>query len=100
MQARLRELSDMTPVGEVRGVGMIAAVELVGDKATKAPHGKAGALGPVLMAAMQDEGVLVRALGDTVAVCPPLITTENQADQIVDAFHQALPRVAAEFGLG
>ncbi len=100
MQARLRELSGHALVGEVRGIGMIAAVELVGDKATKAPHGKAGALGPVLMAAMQDEGVLVRALGDTVAVCPPLITTEDQADQIVDAFDRALPRVASQVGLG
>ncbi|MGY6411600.1 MAG: aspartate aminotransferase family protein [Alkalilacustris sp.] len=100
MQKRLRELSDLPLVGEVRGVGMIAAVELVGNKATRAPHGKAGALGAPAQAAMQEEGVLVRALGDTLAVCPPLITTEDQADQIVDAFHRALPRVAAAHGLG
>ncbi|MBK5928032.1 aspartate aminotransferase family protein [Rhodobaculum claviforme] len=100
MQARLRALSDMTPVGEVRGVGMIAAVELVGDPVTKAPHGKPGTLGAALQAAMQDEGILVRALGDTVAVCPPLITTETQADEIVDAFHRAIPRVAAHMAQG
>ncbi|MGY6634323.1 MAG: aspartate aminotransferase family protein [Alkalilacustris sp.] len=100
MQARLRELSGIGIVGEVRGVGMIAAVEAVADRTTKAPHEKAGVLGAAIQNAMQDEGILVRALGDTVAVCPPLITTEAQAEEIVTAFERALPRVASHFGLG
>jgi len=100
MQRRLRELSALPIVGEVRGIGMIGAVELVADKATKAPHGAVGALGAAAAAAMQAEGVLVRAIGDNVAVCPPLITTEAQIDEIVDAFHLALRAVAAQHGLG
>ena len=100
LQRRLRELSDLPLVGEVRGIGMIAAVELVADRATKAPHGTVGALGAAAAAAMQAEGVLVRALGDTLAVCPPLIATEADTDAIVDAFHRALPATAERLHLG
>jgi 4-aminobutyrate--pyruvate transaminase len=99
MQRRLRELSELPLVGEVRGTGMIAAVEVVADKAAKTPHGKVGALGAMVAAQMQENGVLVRALGDSLAVCPPLIATEEHADTIVDAFHASLRAVAAETGL-
>lgn len=100
LQKRLRELTDYPIVGEVRGIGMIAAVELVADKAEKSPHGNVGALGAMANARMQGEGVLVRALGDSLAVCPPLIATEEHADTIVEAFHTALRGVASELGLG
>ncbi len=100
LQRRLRELAALPIVGEVRGIGMIGAVEMVADRATKAPHGKPGALGALAGARMMAEGVIVRPLGDSVAVCPPLIATEADADAIVDAFHRALPAVAAEAGLG
>jgi 4-aminobutyrate---pyruvate transaminase len=65
------------------------------DKATKAPHGSVGALGAG-RGDMQAEGVLVRALGDTLAVCPPLITTEADVDTIVDAFHSAIQAATRE----
>jgi len=100
MQKRLRELSDYPIVGEVRGIGMIAAVELVADKAAKTPLEKVGTLGAMGNARMQAQGVLVRALGDTLAVCPPLIATEAHVDTIVDAFHGAIRGVADELGIG
>ena len=99
LQRRMRELVDRPLVGEVRGIGMVAGVETVADKASKAPHGAVGALGAAVAAAMQAEGVLVRAIGDTLAVCPPLIITEEGVDQIVDAFHRALPAAAEKLGL-
>ena len=100
LQKRLRELLDYPIVGEVRGVGMIAAVELVADKAAKSPHGKVGALGAHVNAHMQANGVLVRALGDSLAVCPPMIATEEHADAIVDAFHASIRASMPELGLG
>jgi 4-aminobutyrate--pyruvate transaminase len=96
LQKRLRELSDHRIVGEVRGCGMIAAVELVIDKATKGPNGSVGALGKLVNGHMQARGVLVRALGDTLAVCPPLIATEEHVDTIVDAFHGAIQSATNE----
>lgn len=90
MQKRLRELADHELVGEVRGVGLIAGVELVADKAAKAPWKNVGALGTLVNGYIQDNGVISRNMGDTLGFCPPLIITEKQVDQMVDAVKKAL----------
>jgi len=100
LQARLRKLASHPLVGEVRGVGLIAAVELVADKATKAPWGKPAALGALVNGFLQQNGVISRNMGDAIAFCPPLIITETQVDALVDAFERslaaALPQVRAQ----
>lgn len=96
MQKRLRELADHPLVGEVRGKGLIAAVELVADKQTKEPLEKAGNLGLMANAALLNNGVICRNMLDTVAFCPPLIINEKQVDEMVSAFAKALDTVAAE----
>lgn len=90
MQKRLRELASHELVGEVRGVGLIAAIELVADKATKAPLGNVGALGGLVNGLLQQNGVISRNMGDAIAFCPPLIITESQVDAIVDAVKLSL----------
>ncbi|TIP89482.1 MAG: aminotransferase class III-fold pyridoxal phosphate-dependent enzyme, partial [Mesorhizobium sp.] len=90
MQKRLRSLASHPLVGEVRGVGLIAAVELVGDKANKTPWETAGALGGLVNGFMQQNGVISRNMGDALAFCPPLIITEPQVDQMIDAFERSL----------
>lgn len=96
MQKRLRELADHPLVGEVRGKGLIAAVELVADKQTKEPLEKAGNLGLMANNALLNNGVICRNMLDTVAFCPPLIINEKQVDEMVGAFAKALDQVAAE----
>ncbi|TIT40798.1 MAG: aminotransferase class III-fold pyridoxal phosphate-dependent enzyme, partial [Mesorhizobium sp.] len=100
LQARLRKLASHPLVGEVRGVGLIAAVELVADKASKAPWGKPAALGALVNGLLQQNGVISRNMGDAIAFCPPLIITEPQVDTLVDAFERsldaALPQVHAQ----
>jgi len=82
LQARLGELRDHEAVGEVRGVGLIAAVELVEDKASKAP---AAELAKRVTGRCQDNGLIVRNVaGNALALCPPLIITRDQVDEIVD----------------
>jgi 4-aminobutyrate--pyruvate transaminase len=90
MQKRLRELADHELVGEVRGVGLIAGVELVADKATRAPWKNAGALGLLVNGHLQENGVISRNMGDTLGFCPPLIITESQVDDMVTAVKKAL----------
>ena len=90
MQQRLRELASHELVGEVRGIGLIAAVELVGDKATKEPCGQVGALGGLANGLLLKNGVISRNMGDALAFCPPLIITKPQVDQMVDAVKRAL----------
>ena len=96
MQKRLRELSDHPLVGEVRGVGLIAAVEVVANKETKEPLEKAGVLGGMMNARMMEGGALIRNMGDSIGFCPPMIITKEQVDDLVGITKKALDEVAAE----
>lgn len=94
MLERLRDLASHELVGEVRGVGLIAAVELVADKESKAPWGTAGALGGLVNGLLQEAGVISRNMGDAMAFCPPLIITEAEVDIVVDALRRSLDTAA------
>lgn len=87
---RLRELADHEHVGDLRGKGLFAGIELVEDKSTKAPVSDQ-VMGAVL-SRIADEGVLVgkttrsfHSLNNTVNIAPPLIVTKSDVDEIVDA---------------
>src|SRR5208283_4347272 len=90
MQAGLRTFADHSLVGEVRGIGLIGAVELVADKATKTPFDAAQAIGSFLVKRAHHHGLILRALGDTVAFCPPLIVKEAEIDLMLERFALAL----------
>jgi 4-aminobutyrate--pyruvate transaminase len=94
LQGKLREFSDHPLVGEVRGEGFIAAVELVANKATRTPFDPVGAIGRKLAAHAHGEGLIIRAIGDTIAFCPPLIATEEDVSKIVSRFGAALDATA------
>jgi len=95
MQERLREFVDHRLVGEVRGIGLIAAIELVGDKKAKTPHGKLGHLGALAAGAMLENGLIIRNLGDMIAICPPMIITRAQIDDMVAMIGKGLDKAAA-----
>lgn len=90
MQSALRDLADHPLVGEVRGCGLIAAVELVGNKADKSPLHSTGHLGRYLVGRAQEHGLISRAMGDALAFCPPLITTHEEMRLLLQRFSQAL----------
>ncbi len=90
---RLRALESRAVVGEVRGKGLVAGIELVADKATKRPFEAARAVGPKLVGLAQREGLIVRSLGDTIAVCPPLIIREQEIEELFDKLEKALDRL-------
>lgn len=90
LQDGLRRLADHPLVGEVRGIGLVAAVELVKDKATKESFDPAGAVGIYLSKQAQKHGLIVRALGDTIAFSPPLIMTGEEIDEMLARFGKAL----------
>jgi 4-aminobutyrate---pyruvate transaminase len=94
-QKRLRALADHPLVGEARGVGLIGAVELVKDKKTKESFDSKQSVGPKVVAFAQDEGLICRAVGgDSIALCPPLIITIVQINEIFDALTKALDKTA------
>lgn len=95
MQQRLAGLADHPLVGEVRGAGLIGAAELVADKAlgTPFPYGKG--VGAYCMQRCEAHGLILRALGDTLAICPPLIITDAQIDELFSKFTLALDETLA-----
>jgi 4-aminobutyrate---pyruvate transaminase len=99
MQKRLRELVSHPLVGEVRGIALIAAVELVVDKKAKTALDPVGKLGGLVANLMQEKGVISRAMGDAIAFCPPMIITEAQVDDMIAVFRASLDEVAAGLGL-
>ncbi|WP_430474950.1 aspartate aminotransferase family protein [Thalassospira lucentensis] len=89
-QKRLKDLNKFDHVGETRGLGLIGAFELVADKSAKTPFEPYGAAGKAVAQACLEKGVILRALGDTVAFCPPLIITEAQINDMFDKVEAAL----------
>jgi 4-aminobutyrate--pyruvate transaminase len=95
LQSRLRALGSHPLVGEVRGVGLIGALQLVADKATRKPLPAAEGIGTLIQQGAMARGVIVRASPDAVFVCPPLIITPAQIDEMMDAVAAALDEAYA-----
>jgi len=89
-EQRLRAFEDHPLVGDVRCVGLMGGIELVADKATKRPFDPPGVLGSFIFKQAHAHGLIVRAIYDTIAFCPPLITTEEDIDAIFTAFGKTL----------
>jgi 4-aminobutyrate--pyruvate transaminase len=81
MLERLKELGEYPHVGEVRGLGLFAAFEIVEDKKARAAD---GSMAKKLVAAAKDQGLIVRVAGTAIQVAPPLIATEDDIDKIMD----------------
>ncbi|TWF50129.1 aspartate aminotransferase family protein [Neorhizobium alkalisoli] len=84
-QGRIKALESHPLVIEGRGVGLIGAIEL------KPRDGfAAGQLGSKLFSIMVEKGLISRAIGDSLAFCPPMIITEAQVDTIFDTVEASL----------
>jgi 4-aminobutyrate--pyruvate transaminase len=94
-QAGLRRFAAHPIVGEVRGTGLIAGIELVADKKTKEHFDAKRGAGALLAARAQENGLIVRVLGgDGVALCPPLVINEAEIDEIMARLGRALDETA------
>ena len=79
---------------------LIAGVELVRDKATHAQFDPPGSVGAMFVTRAQGHGLIVRNLQDTIALCPPLIITEAEIDEVLRRFEKALGETAASLQVG
>ncbi|MFT0472377.1 aspartate aminotransferase family protein [Pseudomonas antarctica] len=89
LQKRLRELADHPLVGEVRGVGMLGAIELVQDKATRKRYEGRG-VGMICRTFCFENGLIMRAVGDTMIISPSLVISKAQIDELVTKARQCL----------
>ncbi len=87
---KLNRLADNPLVGEVRLCGLVGGVELVADKATKRPFNPKHGVGARLMKFLEARGAILRAIGDTVAICPPMIISEEELDELIERLKGAL----------
>ena len=79
----------------MRGVGLVAAVELVADKKSKRPFDPAGLAGAACDRLMRDQGLILRNMIDSMALCPPLIITEDEVKLLLERFRAGLDATAA-----
>ena len=96
LQARLAPLAEHGLVGNLRGIGLIAGLELVRDKNRRERFAPSDKIAFRVASACLDQGLIVRALpGDTIAICPPLIIDEAGIDELVGKLEAALEVTAA-----
>lgn len=88
-------LGDHPNVGEVRGQGLLCAVEFVEDRAERRFFAPEGAVAARVNAALLRRGVIARAMpqGDIIGLAPPLVLTRDDADEIVSGLHAAVREV-------
>ncbi|MFQ6018817.1 MAG: aminotransferase [Kiloniellaceae bacterium] len=90
-QARLAALGEHPLVGDARGVGLIGGLEIVADKASKASYPAETKAAATVADKASEHGLFVRSLaGDTIGICPPLIITEEQIDDLFDRLLRGL----------
>ena len=97
-QARLAELADHPLVGEVRGVGLIAGMELVADKARRKRFDAAAEAGIKCRDHSIDAGLIMRAVRDIMVLAPPLVITIGQIDELIERARVALDLTARDLG--
>jgi 4-aminobutyrate--pyruvate transaminase len=92
-QARLSALGAHPLVGEARGLGLIGGVELVADKRTKRSFQPQQGIGPRAVQFAEAEGLIVRSvLGDVLTLCPPLVISAAEIDDLFDRLSRALDK--------
>ena len=101
LQRRLRETFDNHPiVGEVRGFGLLAAIELVPDNGVRAFFPDIGRVGTHCRNYCFNNGLISRAIRDTMVLAPPLVITEAEIEEIVAKLKDAVDRTARDVGVG
>jgi putrescine aminotransferase len=100
LQKRWRELADHPLVGEVRGVGMIGALELVAHKGSRTQFRNRGDTGLKCRDHCFANGLVMRAVRDTMIIAPPLVIEQSQVDELVEKARRCLDLTATDIGVG
>jgi len=99
LQKRWKELGDHPLVGETRGVGMVAALELVKNKETREAFPEDMKVGTICRDFCFNNGLIMRAVGDKMIISPPLIMTNDETDELVEKARLCLDLTAKQIGI-
>ncbi len=92
LRGHLNRLGDLAVVGDVRQKGMMAGIELVKDRNTKEPFPADQRMGARVCRLARERGVLLRPLGDTIVVMPPLAIDLPLLDHLGDVLYESIKR--------
>ena len=95
LQSRWRELAEHPLVGEARGVGMLGALELVADKKSRQRFAQPG-VGMLCREHCFNKGLVMRAVGDSMIISPPLVISEAEIDELIDKVQHCLDATARD----
>ncbi len=90
---RLNEFNKYDNIGETRGVGLMAALEMVKNKKTKEPFDGHLNMGDKVANLSIDNGLICRPLGPAIVLCPQFIINNNQIDKIFDSLHKTIKEI-------
>ncbi len=103
-QQKLSELNDHPLVGQIRGVGMLGAIQLCPEKPSNKPFAKSGTVASVCRDHAMNNGLVMRAVDDAMILSPPLVISESEIDELfaiaktsLDQTHQDLADGKIEF---
>ncbi|CAK0758180.1 Putrescine--pyruvate aminotransferase [Azospirillaceae bacterium] len=82
-QKTIRRLAGHPLVGEIRGVGLLAGIELVANRVNRTPFDPGLGFGTRVQRLAEQHGLIIRTMGDTIAVCPPLIVNIDEIDELL-----------------
>ncbi|PTQ50699.1 MAG: Adenosylmethionine-8-amino-7-oxononanoate aminotransferase [Hydrogenibacillus schlegelii] len=92
-EARLSAFRELPYVGDVRQAGLMIGIEIVRDRATKAPFPREVRIGRKIVARARELGLLTRPLGDVIVFMPPLATPEAALEAMMDILYRAIAEV-------
>ena len=98
-QKKLAELADHPLVGETRGVGMLGAIELVKDRATRTKFPDDANVGGQCRNHCFREGLIMRAIGDTMVLSPPLVISKGEIDELFELARRCIDLTAKDLGV-
>jgi len=98
-QKKLAELADHPLVGETRGVGLLGAIELVKDKATRTKFPGDMDVGSQCRNHCFREGLIMRAIGDTMVLSPPLVISNSEIDELFELARRCIDLTAKDLGV-
>jgi adenosylmethionine---8-amino-7-oxononanoate aminotransferase len=93
LRTHLHRVASLPHVGDVRQQGLMAGIEVVKDKKTKAPFPPERRLGAAICRAARERGVFLRPLGDVIVIMPPLAIEDALLDRICEVVYNCLAEV-------
>jgi 4-aminobutyrate--pyruvate transaminase len=96
LRTALRDsLAEHPLVGEIRSEGFIAGIELVADRSSRTPFDPGLRIGALVEQRCRHHGVMIRNMGDVLAICPPFVITPAEIEKLTDGIKSALNDVLA-----